>query len=78
METIHPFLDGNGRIGILLIPLYLVGKRIFQRPILYLSEFFEKNHQLYYINLMLAREHSDIPHWFKFFLVGIIETSKTE
>ena len=75
-ETIHPFLDGNGRIGRLLIPLYLVSKGILQRPILYLSEFFEKNRQLYYDNLMIVREKSNLPQWFKFFLVGIIETSK--
>jgi Fic family protein len=76
-ETIHPFLDGNGRIGRLLIPLYLVSKGILQRPILYLSEFFEKNRQLYYDNLMIVREKSNLPQWFKFFLVGIIETSKS-
>ena len=75
-ETIHPFLDGNGRIGRLLIPLYIVSKGILQRPILYLSEFFEKNRQLYYDNLMIVREKSNLPQWFKFFLVGIIETSK--
>jgi len=75
-ETIHPFLDGNGRIGRLLIPLYLVSKEILQKPILYLSDFFEKNRQLYYDNLMIVREKSNLSQWFKFFLVGIIETSK--
>ena len=75
-ETIHPFLDGNGRIGRLLIPLYLVSKGILQKPILYLSDFFEKNRQLYYDNLMIVREKSNLSQWFKFFLVGIIETSK--
>ena len=75
-ETIHPFLDGNGRIGRVLIPLYLVSKGILQRPILYLSEYFEKNRPLYYDNLMIVREKSNLPQWFKFFLVGIIETSK--
>ena len=75
-ETIHPFLDGNGRVGRLLIPLYLVSKEILKQPILYLSDFFEKNRMLYYDNLMRARTHNDINQWLKFFLTGIIETSK--
>lgn len=75
-ETIHPFLDGNGRVGRLIIPLYLVSKGILQAPILYLSDFFEKNRSLYYSNLMNVREENNISQWFKFFLKGIIETSK--
>lgn len=74
-ETIHPFLDGNGRIGRLLIPLYLVSKGILQKPVLYLSDFFERNRKLYYDNLMTVRENSNLSQWFKFFLVGIVETS---
>ena len=76
-ETIHPFLDGNGRVGRLLIPLYLVSKGILQEPILYLSDFFEKNRKLYYDNLTLVREKNDLNQWFKFFLVGIIQTAES-
>lgn len=74
-ETIHPFLDGNGRIGRLLITLFLVKEGILDMPLLYLSTYFEKNKGLYYDNLSNVREKSDMKQWIKYFLVGIEQTA---
>ncbi len=74
-ETIHPFLDGNGRLGRLLITFFLCVKGLLKSPFLYLSLFFKKNRSLYYEYLNNVRYHGDWESWIKFFLEGIIETS---
>ena len=77
LETIHPFLDGNGRIGRLMITLYMVCNGLLVKPTLYLSAFFEKNKQLYYDNLTGARTHNNLTQWLKFFLEGVRQTAES-
>lgn len=74
-ETIHAFLDGNGRIGRLMITLYLVSEKILEQPLLYLSVFLERNKVLYYDNLTRVREKNDLLTWLRYFLVGIEQTA---
>ena len=76
-EAIHPFLDGNGRIGRLLITLYLVERNILNKPTLYFSDFIERNRQHYYANLSAVSNKGELVHWLKFFLIGVIETAET-
>lgn len=73
-ETIHPFLDGNGRAGRLLITLFLFERAVLEKPVLFLSSFFKKNQQLYYDKLNAY--HNNKPNeWLHFYLDGVIETA---
>ncbi|MDI9550822.1 MAG: Fic family protein [Bacteroidales bacterium] len=74
-ETIHPFNDGNGRVGRLLITLYLVSKGLLKKPVLYLSDYLERNRNAYYTKIMKVRSENDIKGWIDFFLHGVIETA---
>lgn len=76
-ESIHPFLDGNGRIGRLLVPLYIQSKGMLDKSCLYISDYIEKNKDTYYDLLTRVRTHNDMISWIKFFLEAVIETSKT-
>jgi Fic family protein len=75
-ETIHPFVDGNGRIGRLLITFFLVAHKVLTRPLLYLSYFLKKNRAEYYDLLMRVRIRGDWESWVEFFLKGVDEVSQ--
>jgi len=75
-EAIHPFLDGNGRIGRLLIAFYLCGMGFLSEPLLYISTFFEKNRLEYYDRLLAVSQKGDWKGWTEFFLKGVVETSE--
>ena len=75
-ETIHPFVDGNGRLGRLLITFMLCERKILRRPLLYLSYFFKKNRTEYYDRLQAVRDSGQWEHWLKFFLRGVAEVAE--
>lgn len=75
-EAIHPFLDGNGRVGRLLISLLLVNWGLLPQPLLYLSAFFERKRQDYYDLLMAVSQKNDWKSWFQFFLSGVTEQAR--
>lgn len=76
-ESIHPFLDGNGRTGRIIIPLYLLNKGIITTPCFYISNYIEENKNAYYDFLSRVRTNNDMISWIKFFLEATIETAKT-
>ena len=76
-ETIHPFLDGNGRTGRLLIILYLISTGLLNKPVLYISDFFEKNRMSYYDSLAMVKKTDNMTQWLKFFLNGVVQTAKS-
>jgi Fic family protein len=75
-ETIHPFLDGNGRIGRLLVSFLLCHHGVLEKPLLYLSIFFKENRQEYYDRLQAVRDHGEIEQWLEFFLEGVATVAK--
>lgn len=75
-ETIHPFLDGNGRLGRLMISLYLASQGLLHKPALYLSDYFERNKTAYIDHLMAVRQGNHLREWLVFFMFGVEETAR--
>lgn len=76
LETIHPFLDGNGRVGRLLITFLLTERKLLERPVLYLSHYFKRHRAAYYESLQAVRDSGDWEGWLAFFLRGVTEVSR--
>lgn len=76
-ETIHPFLDGNGRVGRLLITLLLCSEGVLRRPLLYLSLYFKRNRDSYYEHLQRVRTDGAWEDWLHFFLEGVVEVAES-
>jgi Fic family protein len=76
-ETVHPFLDGNGRLGRLMISLYLASEKLLVKPALYLSDYFERNKTAYIDHLMAVRQGNHMRDWLIFFLHGVAETARS-
>ena len=74
-ETIHPFLDGNGRVGRLLITFLLCERGALRKPVLYLSHYFKRHRQEYYERLQAVRDAGDFESWLGFFLRGVADVS---
>lgn len=75
-ETIHPFLDGNGRVGRLLVTFLLMKKGVLEKPVLFLSSYFKKHKKVYYDKLSGYHDNGEVFEWVEFFLDGVIETAK--
>lgn len=75
-EIIHPFMDGNGRVGRMLIPLFLCEKSVLQSPMFYVSEYLEKNREEYYARLRAITDEKQWNEWIEFFLKAIVEQAK--
>jgi len=75
-ETVHPFLDGNGRVGRLLVTFYLCQQGVLERPVLYLSEYLKSNREVYFDVLHSYHQKGEVNRWISFFLQGVIEVSK--
>jgi Fic family protein len=76
-ETIHPFLDGNGRVGRLLITLLLCSEKVLQQPLLYLSLYFKQNRDAYYDHLQRVRTEGAWEDWLQFFIEGVIAVASS-